>query len=205
VFQVNEVVQLNDTLCRVLLTSMRHIVWIAVEDKKAFPEIVELSQLEVLLLQEKLVRVEDPYGYIQNLLPEKGSKEARIRDTNYQIIKPLVEDPNFYIKKNRSQHIVEILAAGKVSRPYLYRLIRRYWQRGQTPNSLLPDYKNSGAKGQKRIAKDKKLGRPRVIMEGKGALVDEKAEHLFRIIIDTYVLNKSFSLAKAHRKLKGAL
>jgi len=53
VFQVNEVVQLEDKLYRVLLTTNSHAVWIDIEDQKAFPDIVELSQLEALLLQER--------------------------------------------------------------------------------------------------------------------------------------------------------
>lgn len=202
-FQVNEVIQLQDTFYRVLLIQKGHAVWISIEDQKALPELVELSQLESLIIQEKLSRVDDPFKYILDLLPERDSKEADIRDRNYQLIKPLVEDPNFFIKKVRSQHITEILDEGKVSKPYLYKLIRRYWQRGQTPNALLPDYKNSGGKGKKRVAKDKKLGRPRIIMEGQGALIDEPTEKLFRIIIDRYVLKGNFTIARAHRKLKG--
>jgi hypothetical protein len=203
VFQVNEVVQLEDKFYRVLLTTNTHAIWIDIEDQKAFPDIVELSQLESLLLQEKATRVADKYGYVINLLPEPDSKEATIRDRNYQIIKPLIDDTKFYVKKIRAKHIAGILEAGEVSRPYLYKLIRRYWQRGQVPNALLPDYKNSGGKGQKRFAKDKKLGRPRQIMEGTGALVNEPTEKLFRIIVDKYIFKKKFSIARAHRKFKG--
>lgn len=202
-FQVNEVVKLEDKLYRILVKTSTHVIWIAIEDQKAFPDIVELSQLEPLLLEEKIKRVDDPYGYVTQLLAEPGSKDTEIRDRNYQLIKPIAEDPNFYIKKVRAKHIAEILECGEVSRPYLYKLIRRYWQRGQVPNALLPDYKNSGAKGQKRTATDKKLGRPRVIMEGTGALINESTEKLFRIIIDKYIFKKQFSIARAHRKFKG--
>lgn len=202
-FQVNEVVKLEDKLFRILVTTSSHAIWIGIEDQKAFPDIVELSQLEPLLLEEKIKRVADPYGYVTQLLAEPGSKDAEIRDRNYQLIKTIVEDPNFYIKKVRAKHIAETLESGEVSRPYLYKLIRRYWQRGQVPNALLPDYKNSGAKGQKRTATDKKLGRPRVIMEGTGALINEPTEKLFRIIIDKYIFKKQFSIARAHRKFKG--
>jgi putative transposase len=203
VFQVNEVVQLEDKLYRLLLTTNIHAIWIDIEDQKAFPDIVELTQLESLLLQEKVTRVDDPYEDVINLLPEPDSKVAKIRDRNYQIIKPIIDDTKFYVKKIRAKHIADILEAEAVSRPYLYKLIRRYWQRGQVPNALLPDYKNSGGKGQKRFAKDKKLGRPRQIMEGTGALVDEPTEKLFRIIIDKYIFKKQFSIARAHRKFKG--
>ncbi|GAB1260295.1 MAG: transposase family protein [Neptuniibacter sp.] len=202
-FQANEVVQVAENLYRVLLTTTRHAVWISLDDQKAFPDIVDLSQLEALILQEKLVRADDPFSYVLGLQPEQDSKDATIRDTNYRVIKPVVEDPYFYIKQVRAKRIAEILELGEVSRPYIYKLVRRYWQRGQVPNALLPDYKNSGAKGQKRIAKNKKLGRPREKMEGTGALVDEATERLFRIIIDKYILKKKFSIAKAHRKFKG--
>lgn len=201
-FQVNEVLNLQDKLFRVLTTIERQVVWISLEDPKALPSFASIKQLTDLLLQEKMTRVEDPYEYVQNLLPEEKSKEAIIRDKNYVVIAPLVEDPEFYIKKVRTKHIAEILAAGEVSRPYLYKLMRRYWQRGQTPNALLPDYKNSGAKGKKRTAKDKKLGRPRVYMEGTGALIDDRTEKLFRIVIDKYVLKENFTIARAHIKLK---
>ena len=99
-FQVNEVIQLEDKLYRVLLTTNTHAVWISIDEKKSFPDIIELSQLKALMLEEKVVRVEDPYEYVINLFPELDSKVAAIRDRNYQIIKPIVEDPNFYIKVN---------------------------------------------------------------------------------------------------------
>lgn len=202
-FQVNEVVRLDEKAYRVLLTTNTHAVWIALDDEKAFPDIVALDQLKDLLLEERLSRVDDPYASVLQILAEQGSKEAVIRDKNYNLIKPLVEDPYFYLKKVRVVHIAEITEGGEVSRPYLYKLIRRYWQRGQVPNALLPDYKNSGGKGQKRTAKNKKLGRPRAIMEGTGALINEPTETLFRIIIDKYILKKQFSIARAHRKFKG--
>ena len=202
-FLVNEVVRLTDTLYRVLITTTHHVIWIAIEDPKAFPDIIELSQLKTLLLEEKLVREDDPFDYIFNLLPEPESKEEQVRDKNYQIIKPLVDDPNFYIKKVRAKHVADIASSGEISKPYIYKMVRRYWQRGQVPNALLPDYKNSGAKGRKRVAKDKKLGRPRKIQEGTGAIIDDRTEKLFRRIIDKYVLNKKFSIPRAHRKFKG--
>lgn len=202
-FQVNEVLQLEGTIYRVLLNTINRVVWIAIDDDKAFPEIVDSAELEALLLQEKLIRTDDPYSYILDLLPSVESKETIIRDKNYQIIKPIVESPDFYVKNIRSKCLAKIIDTGEISRPYLYKLIRRYWQRGQIPNALLPDYKNSGGKGQRRIAKQKKLGRPRIIMEGTGALIDEHTNKLFRIIIDKYILKKKFSIARAHRKFKG--
>ncbi|MFX6174650.1 transposase, partial [Acinetobacter baumannii] len=97
--------------------------------------------------------------------------------------------------------VKRIIEQHKTTHQTIYRLARRYWQRGQTPNALIPSYNNSGAKGVKRIAKNKKLGRPRKYSEGVGALVDQNIERLFRININKYMLTKDkHSLSYAYRK-----
>ena len=202
-YQVNEVLDFEGSLYRVLHIVGDQIVWIAIENKKAFPVVIALAEIEKLVLAEKLKRTDDPYLFLQMLSPEKGSKEVQKRDKNFEVIKPLVYDSLFYVPKIRAKYIKAILDEGLVSKPYLYKLIRKYWQRGQIPNALLPDYRNSGSKGEKRIAKEKKLGRPRVHTPGTGALIDDATEKIFRIVIDKYLLKEqSFSLAFAHRRLK---
>lgn len=202
-YQVNEVLSLDGATYRVLKTAGNDIVWIELGDLKAFPAIESLNSLEQLVVDEKLIRVADPYAYLLNELPEHGSKALQIRDKNFRILKPLIDEPDFHISKVRAKIFNTILKSKEISKPYLYRIARQYWQRGQTANALLPDYRNSGGKGKRRQAKGKKLGRPRIHTEGVGAVVDEATERLFRIVIDKYLLSKSeFSLAFAHRKLK---
>tara|TARA_R110001592_G_scaffold135108_1_gene351042 strand:- start:17709 stop:19784 length:2076 start_codon:yes stop_codon:yes gene_type:complete len=202
-YQVNEVLSLEDTLYRVLKTAGTDIVWIALEDQKAFPVIESLIALEQLVIDEKLVRTDDPYAYLLQEVPSPGSKALEIRDKNFKVLKPLIEEPLFYISQVRAIVIKRILDTEQISKPYLYRIARQYWQRGQTPNALLPDYRNSGGKGKRRQAKDKKLGRPRIHTEGVGAMIDEATEKLFRIVVDKYLLNEGeFSLPFAHRRLK---
>jgi transposase InsO family protein len=202
-YQVNEVLSLGGNTYRVLRTSGNDIVWIALEDQKAFPTMESLNTLEQLIIDEKLIRAVDPYAYLLQEAPEQGSKALQIRDKNFRILKPLIEDPNFYISKVRIKVINAILDSEVISKPYLYRIARQYWQRGQIPNALLPDYRNSGGKGKRRQAKDQKLGRPRVHAEGVGAIIDEATEKLFRVVIDKYLLNEGeFSLPFAHRRLK---
>lgn len=202
-YQVNEVLCLEGTMYRVLKTLGADIVWIALEDKKAFPVIEPLNALEQLVVDEKLVRADDPYAYLLQEVPEPGSKALEIRDKNFKILKTLIEEPLYYISKVRANIIKEILDEKDISKPYLYRIARQYWQRGQIPNALLPDYRNSGGKGKRRQAKDKKLGRPRIHTEGVGAMIDGATEKLFRIVVDKYLLNEGeFSLPFAHRRLK---
>ncbi|WP_207906594.1 hypothetical protein [Methylomonas methanica] len=173
------------------------------EDKSVFPSVELLTSIEQLVLDEKLVRTDDPYAFLQMEAPEPGSKAIEIRDQNFRVLRPLIEEPFFYVPKVRAKVLNAILKTEEISKPYLYRIARQFWQRGQIPNALLPDYRNSGAKGKRRIAKDKKLGRPRVHSEGTGALIDESTEKLFRIVIDKYLLKENqVAFPFVHRQLK---
>lgn len=203
-YQVNEVLSLEGMMYRVLKTIGTDIVWIAMDDQKAFPVMESINAIEQLINDEKLIRVDDPYAYLSQEDPQLGSKALKIRDKYFRIITPLIKEPLFYIPKVRTKTINAILEAEDISKPYIYRIARRFWQRGQIPNALLPDYRNSGGKGKRRQAKDKKLGRPRVYAEGVGALIDEATEKLFRIVIDKYLLSteSEFSIPFAHRRLK---
>lgn len=202
-YQVNEVIELEGVQYRILKVVGNQLIWIPVEEKSAFPSVELLTEIEQLVLDEKIIRADDPYAFLQLEVPKSDSKAINIRDKNFRILKPLIEEPHFYLPKVRAKVINVILEAKEVSKPYLYRIARQFWQRGQIPNALLPDYRNSGAKGKRRIAKEKKLGRPRVHTEGTGALIDEATEKLFRIVIDKYLMTvNGFTLPFVHRRLK---
>lgn len=107
------------------------------------------------------------------------------------------------LPKIRSAKIAQVMEEYSTTKQMLYRLLMRYWQRGQIANALLPDYKNSGGQGKIRQAKDKKLGRPRVHMPDKCAMVDEATRRLFRIAIERRLLTdkeNSLKLAPNHFK-----
>lgn len=119
------------------------------------------------------------------------------------MIKPLISDDQYFVPKVRSKIINQIIEEKGSTKQTIYRLARRYWQRGQTPNALIPDYKNSGAKGVKRVAQEAKLGRPRKYAPGIGKNMDINIERLFRSVIDKYLLNeKKHSFPYVHRKFQ---
>ncbi len=61
------------------------------------------------------------------------------RDAAWRLIEPLVRaQPETFLEQPRAALVAEIVAQGKTSRFTLYRLLRRYWQRGMTPNALIP-------------------------------------------------------------------
>ncbi|KZN47675.1 Mu transposase C-terminal domain-containing protein [Pseudoalteromonas luteoviolacea] len=202
-FQINEVLQYDQTLYRVLMVFDYYVLWIKVHNDKAFPEFVEIAELEQGFQDEVLTRTDDPYSDIVKVTPEFGSTAQIKRDDNYAAIRPLVELEDCYEPKARGRMVNQIVAETGKTKQSIYRFARRYWQRGQVPNALLPDYKNSGAKGQKRRATTKKLGRPRKYMPGIGALIDDFTEKLFRIAIERHVLtDKGKSFTYAHNRLK---
>lgn len=182
-FQINEVLEVEGKKYRILLIEDGNVIWIDIESSKALPIIEHTKNLEKLILEEKLVRVEDPYDFLALENPDKESKAALIRDKNYNLVSPLVNNPQFYIPKVRSSIINEIIKVHSTTKQTIYRAARQYWQYGQIPNALLPKYRNSGAKGKKRTSTTK-LGRPRIHTPGTGVVVDEAIEKLFRLVIE---------------------
>lgn len=202
-FRINEVLNFDSKLYRILADLSEELVWISMEDESALPVLVTKRELADAIEAEILKRSDDPYEKLYFLLLDDDSLAREKRDNNHNLIKPIVLDPCFYVPEVRSAIINRIIVEQGSTKQTLYRLLRRYWQRGQTPNALIPDYINSGGKGKKRIATDNKLGRPRTYMPGVGVVVDEHVEKLFRIAIDRYLLtDKKHSLPYAYRQLQ---
>lgn len=202
--KINEVLSFESSLFRILTILPHSVVWINLDVKNAFP--IEITKTEILkgLEDSSIQRTVDPHASLAFFQPEKGSTQEIKRDQNYTLIYPLISHELFFIPTQRGKIINEIMTQHEVTKQTLYRLARRYWQRGQTPNALLPDYRNSGAKGQKRIAKDKKLGRPRIYnSEEQGINVNEDIEKLFYRTIKLFFLkDNKHSLPFVYRKFQ---
>ncbi|TRW94408.1 DDE-type integrase/transposase/recombinase [Candidatus Methylobacter oryzae] len=202
-FRINEVLSLDDQLYRILAELPEELVWIAIEDKSALPSLVSKNELKSAIEREVLKRAADPFQALSFQLLDDDSPAKATRDNNYELIKPIVFEPRFYASKVRSAIINQIVLERRSTKKTLYFLLRRYWQRGQTPNALIRDYKNSGGKGKVRAAKNTKLGRPRLRAPGTGTVVNEAVEKLFRIAIDRYLLTEDkHSFLYAHRRFQ---
>ena len=203
VLTINEVLSFEESSFRVLTILPHSVIWINLDLENAFP--IEVSKTEILKGLEDLSiqRESDPHQSIAFIQPEKGSIQETKRDQNYALIHPLISHELFFIPAQRGKIIDEIMSQHRVTKQTIYRLIRRYWQRGQTPNALLPDYRNSGAKGQKRTPKDKKLGRPRIYNNEQGINVTEDIEKLFYRTIKLFFLkDNQHSLPFVYRKFQ---
>ncbi|GAA5001005.1 hypothetical protein GCM10023206_03250 [Acinetobacter puyangensis] len=200
---INEVLSFEGSLFRILTILPHSVIWISLDDESAFP--IEIRKTEIFKGLEDLSvqRETDPHQSLAFIQPEKGSTQESKRDQNYALIHPLISHELFFIPTQRGKIIDEIMSQHRATKQTIYRLIRRYWQRGQTPNALLPDYKNSGAKGQKRTPKDKKLGRPRLYNSEQGINVTEDIEKLFYRTIKLFFLkDNQHSLPFVYRKFQ---
>jgi hypothetical protein len=192
------------------------VLWIApdqshawVYDVAARSADVELVQLSVLLADVRAghasVLPADPYLMVvsQEMLP---AKYLQLRARAWEIIAPLVaQEPDIYDARRRGQMIARATAEHQVSHPTIYRYLRRYWQRGQTPNALLPDYCNSGGKGKVRQSSAGiKRGRPRKngADDGPGLNADEEIRRIFRVAIARYAASHDkFSRLGAYQQM----
>lgn len=201
--RINDVVTHVDIRYRILVVSDTQYTWIDIDSDKAFPEQISLAEVNLEILSEALRKVDDPFLHLAAQIPEKGSAAQKVRDKRLATIEMLISHPEIYYRSGRGSLIQQAVDASGSAKKTLYSYLRQYWQRGCTPNALLPDYDNSGARGEKRATSDKKLGRPRSISPGAGAIIDSSIERMFRIVLDRYYLTeKSHSLPYAHRRFE---
>lgn len=198
--RINDVFEWGQERYRVLALAGQHANWINIDSEKAWPEVITTFQAEQWVFDETLRRTEDPYQELASLSVENGSKAQLIRDQRYELIAPLLADEEIFYRSGRGKLVQSRSDETGTPRKTIYKNLRQYWQRGKMPNALLPDYRKSGGKGQKRISK-KKLGRPRKISPGTGITVDSSIENMFRLVLDRYYVNdKGHSLPYAHRR-----
>ena len=146
---INSVYLLNSKQYRILKFLPQYTVWIDIGNKNAFPELILSKELKTLSEDQSLIPAQDPYEYLKRLNLSENSIQLKKRDENFSIIQDLINDEHVLINaKIRTARIKTIHLEKEVSINKLLRLLRRYWQRGQTINAFVPDYENSGGKGQ---------------------------------------------------------
>ena len=168
------------------------------------PELVQLeSLLEDLQSGRASLLVPDPYLPIANEDSLTGARKSR-RDRAWAVISDLVRDePRIYDSKYRAEKINVCIQRGLATRPTLWLYLRRYWQRGQTPNALLAEYDKSGGKGKRRESLSGiKRGRPRQFGDEPGLNITENVRKIFRVAVTRYyVTNKKFTLRGAYDQM----
>ena len=107
-----------------------------------------------------------------------------------------------YDPRRRAVLLAGYATAHGISKSSILRYLRRYWERGQTPDALLPDYGNSGAPGRTRaVTIGIKRGRPRKDA-ATGLNADERIRAIFRAAAARYAASHDgFSRRAAYRMM----
>ncbi|MGR5298055.1 transposase [Vibrio mediterranei] len=204
-WRVNETLSFDGKPYRILFTETSYFYWIAIDENKGLPERVYFDECFAWTDEGRLEKIPDPYSYLQGESWDQASSNYLESQRNYELIKPIVEGEGAFDKRVRASRLNQVIAKSGKGKPTLYRLLRRYWQRGQMKNALLPDYKNSGAGGKRRNFTTSKAGRPRIYGIGRGEPVTESVRKQFRIICDKYLMNdKGFSIRYSYIKFTKA-
>ncbi|MDE1232756.1 transposase [Vibrio aestuarianus] len=204
-WRVNETLSFDGKPYRILFTETSYFYWIAIDENKGLPERVYFDECCNWTDEGRLEKIPDPYSYLQGESWDQASSNYLESQRNYELIKSIVEGEGIFDKRVRASRLNQAIAESGKGKPTLYRLLRRYWQRGQMKNALLPDYKNSGAGGKRRNFTTSKAGRPRIYGIGRGEPVTESVRKQFRIICDKYLMNdKGFSIRYSYIKFTKA-
>ena len=126
---------------------------------------------------------------------ELTKAEIEGREKAWDIIKDMVNIVNYpyiFSSKHRVKMVKRIIDEKGVSKPTIYNYLKRYWIGGQTKNSLIPKYANSGGLGREKDLKDKKVGRPRknIDIRGEGVNITKEIKIIFKEVIDKFYYNE---------------
>jgi hypothetical protein len=204
----NDVIQYADTGCTI------RVLWI--DRPRGLAYTFELGQAhaqprsvapqaladEIVAGRAQLL-LQDPYAAppAPKLLPQK---HRDLQARAWAIVSSLQTGaPALYEPRARAAMVAQCAAAHGMSRPSVLRYLRRFWERGQTPDALLPDYGNSGARGKTRGANEGvKRGRPRKAGQHPGLNIDAETRVTFHTAVMRYhVTHPAFSRRGAYRQM----
>lgn len=113
------------------------------------------------------------------------------RDKGYEIVQEFYKnicEPEIFDTKLRNIHMNKIMKKFKMSRSAIEVYLKKYWKRGLTKNSLLPDYFLSGGRGKEKLSGNLKRGKPSK-NKSVGLNVDEKIKKIFKTSINKFFNN----------------
>ena len=189
-FPVNLVLQMGELRRRLLWCDTELVIWIDIDSSLAFPESASVAELEGLLIAGELKRIDDPFLDVTLREVEAGSSDQQKRDSAWEMLAETVRDTGLFERRARGEIVKGIMERHGVTKQTVYRLLRRYWQRGMCKNALLPDYANSGGRGKRRKPDQAKLGRPRMVRDGRGSNITPEMERIFRRVIEERLLKE---------------
>jgi hypothetical protein len=143
------------------------------------PYSIPLSELGTMIAENQLEIVDD--CYIRNVDDKDLSKrQIEIRDRAYEAIRDIVDSPDIFSPILRLRLVKKVRKRTKLSKPTIYKYIKKYWLHGMNINALLPDWELCGAAGCERESG-----------------VSDKTRKIIRKTFKEFVIDKQFSVDTA--------
>lgn len=188
---LNAVYSREDGVYRYLSEVDDGYVLIDIDEKNAMPKLVTFEKIDEEISKGVIFEVEDPWLSSVQRSYTGDHTYVEIRDKNFNLIKDIVTHPEYY-RANIRGAIIQILVNERSSaKSTFYRYSRRYWQRGQNRNALLPDYVKCGGKGKKRASTSKRKSNLNQTPDHDNGNIPPELETLMHsTVMDTILSNR---------------
>jgi Integrase core domain/Mu transposase, C-terminal len=180
--------------------SDRSFYAIGVDATSGMPQYFSTMSIDAWFEEDDIeTNLDDPWSVFRNPVGGVSERHIKVRDKAWELVSPLVfAQPEIFDDRWRGQAIKRRAIETGQPKNFIYRSLRRYWQRGMTPNCLLPDYSNCGGFSIEKAAGDKPRGRPRKT-DALGMNITPETRKLFTShITKTFAKNKTMSLKESH-------
>ncbi|MGP4074021.1 Mu transposase C-terminal domain-containing protein [Piscibacillus sp. B03] len=163
---INQVLQYTKDSKRIRVVEIEeaYVFIVDIDAHTSMPKKELYSTLVTDIEQKELLVIADPF--LRVVIDRDLTKtQIQKRENDWETIQThcLVHMSSLLQKKGREKKIKEIAEVVNVTPTKVKKLLSRYWQRGMTKNSMLPDYSNSGGKGKTKVLTKEKIGRPRKV------------------------------------------
>lgn len=184
--QINKVFEFDGRLYRALSITSSNVRWIEIYNDKALPEEITRLEFEELHSNNEIIAANDPFT--------KGAvsaSEAALnrRDKSFALIESIINSEDIFHPPLRSKLVNEIVNKKLATKKTVYRLLRAYWQKGQSIDALTPRFGERGGRGELR-SNINKPGRTPLYSDAKGTIVNEDIKKLFHKTISQDLLIK---------------
>lgn len=192
-YTVNSLIEWKDEIRN---PSIERMLWLDDEiayvidiKKNKIPYIRRLKDIEDALAEDRAKIKEEDKLIVVSREEDIPEKHKEIRDKAWEVIQDIIDkEPDIYQSAFRRRLIRKASEFYGISESWILEYLKRYWKRGKTPNALLPEYRNCGARGKERKDGNVKRGRPRINQDisGKGINVTEDIKRTFRTAVNKY-------------------
>lgn len=128
-----------------------NVICINVDNKIKWPQVINIELLDGYFDKGIASLKEDEIMNIKSY--EFNEKYVDRCNFNYEIVSFLLQNNEIFYKETREKIIKNAINRYNVGYSTVKRLLCNYLKSGKNKNSLIPDYKNCGAKGKERIRK----------------------------------------------------